>query len=205
MKNITNTFFGLFKSKTRNLLLLNFFLNPEKEFYTRELSRKLKSSVGNVANELKRIEAAGLIVTRQVGNILLYQANKQSPVFKEIKEIIIKIIGVEALIKPFFDKMSEIKVAFIYGSYARGDFDHASDIDLFVIVSKDSVKTYGKISTELSCVEEKTGRVINMDYMTEEEFAKRQKRKNPYMQDLLQNKIIFIKGEKNDFRLPTGQ
>lgn len=204
MSNRSNTLFGIFKSKARNFLLLNFFLNPNKEFYTRELSRKLGSSVGNIANELKRIELTGLITSRNVGHILLYQANKQSPIFKEMKEIIIKTIGVEELLRPFFAKIPEIKSALIYGSYARGDFDATSDIDVMIVTSS-SDDDFGIIYEKIFDLQEKLSREINPHFISKKELEKRIRDKSSYIQDVFENKKIFIKGGENELQIFSGK
>lgn len=202
---IKNSFMGLFGSKARQLLLLNFFLNPNKKFYVQELSKKFGINAGNLHRELKKMMIAGVISSSNIGNIVQYNINQQSVIYKPLRDIVLKTIGIKEMLKPFFNKIDEVVTVFVYGSYAKGEFDHSSDIDIFVIVSIDLVGLYSKISTELSTTENKIGREINMDYVTVSEFSKQLKQKNPYIRDLLKNQKQFIKGGENDIRLQLSQ
>jgi predicted nucleotidyltransferase len=184
---------GLFRSKARTLLLLNFFINPDKEFYTRELEKKLNIPVGNIRRELKKIESSGLITSHPMGNLVLYKINKENPIYVQFKDLIIKTIGIQELIKPVFAKEKNILTSFLYGSYAKGEFDPSSDIDIFVLVQKDS-SFYEKINEKLLEFENMLGREFNADFLTAVEYQRRKKAKDPYILDLLKNPKVFIKG-----------
>jgi len=184
---------GLFRSKARTLLLLNFFINPDKEFYTRELEKKLNIPVGNIRRELKKIESSGLITFHPMGNLVLYKINKENPIYVQFKDLIIKTIGIQELIKPVFAKEKNILTSFLYGSYAKGEFDPSSDIDIFVLVQKDS-SFYEKINEKLLEFENMLGREFNADFLTAVEYQRRKKAKDPYILDLLKNPKVFIKG-----------
>lgn len=175
------------------MLLLNFFINPDKEFYTRELEKKLNIPVGNIRRELKKIESSGLITFHPMGNLVLYKINKENPIYVQFKDLIIKTIGIQELIKPVFAKEKNILTSFLYGSYAKGEFDPSSDIDIFVLVQKDS-SFYEKINEKLLEFENMLGREFNADFLTAVEYQRRKKAKDPYILDLLKNPKVFIKG-----------
>lgn len=190
---------GLFGSEARRLLLLNFCLNPEKEFYARELEKKTDINVGNIARELKKIESAGLIVSRKIGNVIAFQANTSSPLFDHFKELVIKVIGVEELLRPELVKEKSIQLAFIYGSYAKGDFEAESDIDLMIVADLKN-ESFENIQSAISDVENKIGREVNSSIFGKEEFSHRLKQKDPFLSDVIGNKKIFIKGGDDDIR-----
>lgn len=188
---------GLFRSKARTMLLLNFCINPDKEFYTRELEKKLDIPVGNIRRELKKIESSGLIISKPMGNLVLYKINKENPLYPQFKDLVIKTIGIQELLKPFFIKEKNITLSFIYGSYAKGEFDSSSDIDIFILVKKDS-DFYETINEKLLKFENMLGREFNLDYLTLGEYKKRKKQKDPYILDLLKNPKVFIKGGESE-------
>lgn len=204
MDRTKNTFMGLFGSEARRLLLLIFCLNPEKEFYARELEKKIGINVGNIARELKKIESAGLITAKKIGNVITFQANTNSPVFNHFKELVIKIIGAEELLRPIFTKEKSIRLAFIYGSYAMGDFEAESDIDLMIIANLDD-SSYENIQDAINGIENKIGREINTDVMSEKEFNEKFRKKDGYLSNVLSNKKIFIIGDDDELRLLTGK
>lgn len=203
MSNKTFNLFGIFRSKTRTLLLINFFVNPDKEFYTRQLEKDLKTPASIIHRELKRLEESRLIVPRNLGNLILYKIDKESPYYPELRELTLKISGIDILIKPIIEREKDIAICFIYGSYARGDFDASSDIDIFMIV-KDGEGLYEKISSNILKFEEMLGREFNLDYMSIEEFKKRLRKKDPYISDILKNPKLFIKGGESDIRFSNS-
>jgi len=188
---------GFFRSKARSKILLNFFINPEKEFYTRELERQLKIPASNVRRELKKIEASGLIDSRDFGNLLLYKINKENPLYLQLRDLIVKNLGIREFFRPHFEKEENVAFSFIYGSYARGEFDPASDIDIFVVTRKNS-SYYEKLNGRLSLLEKTFGREINADVITLREYQQKKADNDPYVTDILRNEKIFIKGGEND-------
>jgi len=82
---------GLFRSKTREKILRFFFLNTEKKCYLRELERILHLPVGNIRRELVSLEKSGLFKKENVGNLVYYSLNKNSPFFDVFKDTIFKI------------------------------------------------------------------------------------------------------------------
>ena len=53
----------LFGSNARVKILKLFLLHPEKKFYIRELSRRLKLQVNSVRRELENLEKFGLLIS----------------------------------------------------------------------------------------------------------------------------------------------
>ena len=123
----------LTKSKTREKILQLFFLDTTKRYYLRELERILNISVGNSRRELLSLEKTGLFKREKAGNQVYYSVNKETPIFEEFSRIVFKTIGVGGVIKNALRKIKGIKLAFIFGSYAKRKEDSLSDIDLMVI------------------------------------------------------------------------
>ena len=85
--------------------------------------------------------------------------------------------------------ISEIKLVILYGSYARGDFGPKSDIDLFILVSKNDVLE--NIQNAIIRIEEKIGKSIQPTVRTEEEFKKTD---SGLLQNLFrEGKILFLR------------
>ena len=64
----------------------------------------------------------------------IFALNKQNPVYEEIKNIIQKTEGVVKLLKDAVEGVKGVRVAFIYGSLAKGEERQDSDIDIFFAV-----------------------------------------------------------------------
>ena len=108
-----------------------------------ELIRDAGTGSGAAQRELARLEHSGLIVARRIGNQKHYQANAESPLFAELRNIVLKTVGLaEPLREALKPVSSGIRAAFVYGSVAKAADRAASDIDLMVV--SDSL-SYGDV------------------------------------------------------------
>ena len=104
--------------------------------------------------------------------------------------------GLVRELKKIFNKIAqelsifnEVKLIILYGSYARGDFGPKSDIDLFILVSKNDVLE--NIQNAIIRIEEKFGKSIQPTVRTEEEFKKAD---SGLLQNLLrEGKLLFLR------------
>lgn len=182
-------------SKTRQILLSTFFSNPEKEHYTRQLASMLGISVGAIHREIKNLIFSGVLNARDVGNIKLFSLNKQNPIYEELKNIISKTEGAIRLVKDSLSKVKGVKVAFIYGSFAKGDERQDSDLDIFLI--GDTIDE-DELALCMSALEKKLFREINYTRYAENEYIKEKKRKNSFILETVKGEKIFVKGDEDD-------
>ncbi|HHD92402.1 MAG TPA: hypothetical protein ENL06_02130 [Candidatus Portnoybacteria bacterium] len=185
---------GLTKSKTREKILRLFFSDVEKKYYLRELERILDLPVGNIRRELLRLEKSELFKRDKKGNLIYYSVNKSSPIYEETKSIISKTIGVEGLMKNNFKRIKGIKIAFIFGSYAKQEEDSLSDIDLMIIGNPDEDTLIAKISK----IEKKVNREINYHIFSVSDWKKKIKENNPFIKNILTQAKIFLIGNQDD-------
>src|SRR5712691_8708202 len=130
-------------TKTQQRVLRVLFGQPERSFYASELIRQAGTGSGAAQRELAKLEESGLIVARRIGHQKHYQANAVSPLFSELRNIVLKTVG---LAEPLRDALkpvvSGIRAAFVYGSVAKATDQASSDIDLMIV--SDSL-TYGDV------------------------------------------------------------
>ena len=120
-------------SKVQQRVLALIFGHPERSFYMSEIVRGVRSGVGAVERELSRLQLSGLVTVERIGNQKHYRANRDAPIFEELRGIVVKTIGLaESISKSFRPYAGAIKTAFVYGSVARGTDTAQSDIDLTV-------------------------------------------------------------------------
>jgi predicted nucleotidyltransferase len=185
----------LISSKTRQIILKTFVESPDTEYYTRQLAKLYKISVGTLHRELKRLNSSGILKERKVGNLKLFSLNKQNPLYEEIKNIIYKTQGAIKFIKDAISEVKGIKVAFIYGSFAKGDERQDSDVDIFLIENNINEDELIQV---ISDVEKRLFKEINYTRYTEKEYNKEKKNKNSFILEVIKGKKIFIKGGEND-------
>ncbi len=183
-------------TRTQQRVLGVLFGQPERSFYASELIRRAGTGSGAAQRELARLERGGLVTARRVGHQKHYQANSDSPLFAELRAIILKTVGlVEPLRNALVSISSGIKAAFIYGSVAKESDRSQSDIDLMVI--SDSL-TYGEVFGALEPVGRTLGREINPTVYTTSEFSKRVRGKNAFVTRILAQPKVWLIGSEHD-------
>jgi len=93
-------------------------------------------------------------------------------------------------------KANEIRVAFIFGSLAKGTDDRRSDIDLMVVGGI----SFGDVVSLLSPAEQKLGREVNPVVYPVVEFKKRVKRDSHFVKTVLEEEKIFVIGDEDELR-----
>ena len=124
---------ALIASRTRVKLLTLFLLNPESEFYVREIVRMTAENMNSVRRELANLESFGLVTGQKKGVQQYYTVNRDFFLYEELQKIVIKTEGVARHIKENLTALDEIQCMFIYGSFATGKAGAKSDIYLFII------------------------------------------------------------------------
>lgn len=81
---------NLTKSKTRQKILRLYLNAPGRDYYLRQLSRKLAFSAANIRREFIRLIKLGLFTKYQKGRFVYYRININSPFYKALKELILK-------------------------------------------------------------------------------------------------------------------
>lgn len=83
-------------TRTQRRVLGLLYGHTERSFYANEIVRHAGAGIGAVQRELERLAAAGLLTVAWIGNQKHYQANRHSPVFREIAGLVKKTINAEA-------------------------------------------------------------------------------------------------------------
>ena len=158
-----------------------------------EIGRILEKKPGVFQRTLNNMVSEGILESEYRANARYFKANKRYPLYKELKSIVFKTIGVKGSIKKILEGIDNIKFAFIYGSYAKAKEKSLSDIDLVVIGNPDE----DKLIEKLDKLEEKLQREINFKLYTLKEFKKEIKEKEPFISEILRGEKIIIVGGKN--------
>jgi len=130
----------LFSSRVRIQLLSAFLLHPEEPHHIRALASKVDAHYSAVWRELKNLEKAGLLRSESVGGRKLYQLNPEFPILSELRRILLKTVGAGDLLRKVLSRFEGIEAAFIFGSFAEGEQDAESDLDLMILGEVDLAK-----------------------------------------------------------------
>ncbi len=184
----------LITSKAKRKLLVVFLTSPANRFYVRELARKTGEQVNAVRQALSKLEKAGLVQSERQGNLLYYKADKECPIYGEMKGIVLKTEGAAGILKKEFEKRKGIRFSFIYGSVARGEEGAKSDIDVFIIGKErpeDLVRPIRKAEGRL-------GREINYVIYPEDEVLKR--KGEGFVSGALRRGKIMLVGDEDELK-----
>jgi predicted nucleotidyltransferase len=178
-------------SKTKRNLLKLFLTHPSKAFYTREVAKLTDEPLNAVRRELGYLEKAGLLRSHREGNRKYYEVIREFPLFAELKKIIYSTIGLGDYLRDKLAGSSNVELAFIYGSVASSKERAKSDIDLFVVGKIEE----GELHKFVSSMEKEIGREINYTLMDKKEFARRIKKGDPFLQRVMREEKLVLKGK----------
>lgn len=172
------------------------FGQPDRRFQSAELIRLAKGGVGAVHRQLGRLAQAELVTVTRTGNQKHYQARRDSPVFEDLHQLIVKTVGVaEPLRQALARKARAIRAAFVYGSVAKGTDRARSDIDLMVV--SDSLR-YPDLFEVLQAAESVLGRTINPTVMTVAQWRAKRARSDSFAARVAGQSRVFVIGSDDD-------
>lgn len=180
----------------RAQLLGLFFTNPERSFYIQEIGRIIGKKPGVFQRTLNNLEKEGILVSEHKANARYFRTNKYYPLYKELKSIVFKTVGVAGRLKDLLQKTGNIDFSFIYGSYAKSKENHLSDIDLVIIGNPDE----DLLIKEIDNLEDALKREINYKLYSLKEFRKDIKAKEPFLLEILRDKKIMLIGDESELR-----
>ena len=115
-----NLFTGLISSKTRIKLLTRFFFNPNTRSYLRELAKEFNVSTNSVREELNQLTKTELLTSKKSGRQVFYKANRNHPLFPELKSMVGKVMGIDQVIEGIVTRLGDLDRAYLLGDYADG-------------------------------------------------------------------------------------
>jgi predicted nucleotidyltransferase len=178
----------------RQRVLAVLFGAPDRSFYGNEVIALARSGTGAVQRELKSLSSAGLLSVKKIGHQTHYQANETSPIFAELRAIVLKTSGMaDVICRALLQLRTSITLAFVYGSTARGDDTGRSDIDLVVV---SDALSYGEIYNALEEVDVLLNRRINPTIFTSQELAKRISQDGNFIKKVLNGPKIWLIGSE---------
>jgi predicted nucleotidyltransferase len=189
---------GALFSRVQSRVLGILFGQPDRGFQLTEIFSRAGSGRGAVQRELEKLTDAGIVATSAYGRRKLYHANRQSPVFHELHQLVLKTVGVlDPLREALAAYQRSITSAFVYGSVAKGSDTARSDIDLMVIGNELS---YSEIYAALQKAEVALARPVNPNIMAVSEWTKKVKDKSTFVTRILEQPKLFVFGNEDELR-----
>ena len=181
-------------SPTRQAILTTLFLRPDKTWYLSELADSLGKSPSSLQREIDAFVRVGILQKRIDGRRSYLKANRDSPVFPELYGLIEKTSGIACILRDAIVKAGGVRIAFIYGSLARGEETAGSDVDVLLFGTVSVLK----LSPEFRKVEKTVGRQINSTVFSPDDFAGSIAQRNHFLLTVLRGKKIMLVGAEDE-------
>ncbi|MFH0940503.1 MAG: nucleotidyltransferase domain-containing protein [Candidatus Omnitrophota bacterium] len=136
------------------------------------------------------MENEGIFSSRTRGNQRYFMLNKKYPLYREMRSVIFKTIGIEGRLREIMDSVEGIEFAAIYGSFASGHENSKSDVDILIIGDPDRDDLMERIEK----IEKEIAREINYNVYSQDDFFKRVKKKDSFFINVLKRPKIILKG-----------
>lgn len=184
---------ALFASATLGDLLRLFMLEPEREYYQRELQRLTGAHLRQLQRDLERLQRSGLVARRAHGNRAYYRAVPAHPAFADLRAAIMKTEGLgDELRGPLAALGDAVALAFVYGSFARGDDLVGSDVDVLIVGSA----SRRQVATALAVAARALGRELNPVILAPADFTARAHEGDHFVASVLSGPRIWLVGDE---------
>jgi predicted nucleotidyltransferase len=153
----------IFRSRQQAELLALVLGDVTSEFALTQLKDQTGIPYPSIHREIERAQAAGLVVSRNVGRTRLVRANTDSPYFAGLADVLVKAFGVPWVLAGSLAGLDGVDRAYVYGSWAarfqgeEGDRP-VGDIDLLVLGEPDRDTLYAVVGE----TEKRLGRPVQV-------------------------------------------
>lgn len=173
----------------RRAILARTFIDPSREVHLRGLVRLTGFAPRTVQQEVERLVQADLLSERRDGNRRYLHANDRHPLFRPVREIVLKTVGLADVLRDALGA-DHIEFAFVFGSIAADVPTAGSDVDLLI------VGTVGlrEVVRRLHSVHDQLGREVNPIVWTRTEFDRRRAESESFLTRVLDGPRIDVIG-----------
>jgi predicted nucleotidyltransferase len=198
MVTITRNSVGdLLFGRTRQAVLGLLFMRPDESFHLRQIVRLTGSGLGPVQREVSKLATAGLVLREQRGRQVFYSVNRTSPVYEELRGLVLKTAGLAELLREALMPLRDrIRCAFVFGSFARGEHGRDSDLDLMVI----GEAQLAELAKALGGTQRRLGREVNPTVYRAGELARKLAEGHHFVTEVVAGPKIYLLGDDDELR-----
>ena len=179
-------------SKSRIKLINQFLVAPFDMFHVRELVRRTGDEINAVRRELAFLEERGVLLKEKRANRVYYFLNKNYAFYDDLLRLATKLTGLGADILKNKAKLGKIKYAMFGGKYIKHTKTNPEEVDLMIV----GTIVLPEVALLVRNEEARYGSEINYTVMTEEEFAFRKSRNDPFIEGILKGSRIMLIGDE---------
>ena len=195
-QSLPSLLFPEYRRRVLGLLLLR----PDEALHGREIARRTGLPAGTITRELTKLAEVGLLKRTKRGNQQVYSADTSGPIFTELASILRKTSGLaDVLVQALAPAAPKLRLAFVFGSVARGQETGGSDVDVMLIGDlgfREAVELLHPCQATL-------GREVNPKLFSTREFTDKAATE-PFLIDVLAKPKIFLIGNAHDLEELVG-
>ena len=180
-------------SDSRRAVLARLLLNPDREFYLREIVRLTGFAPRTIQVTVDQLVGDDLLRDRRDGNRRYFQANSNHPFFGPLRDLFLRSEGLADVLASALGE-DKIDWAIVFGSIPEGTATAESDVDLLIVGDlglKEAV-------TRLSGVSEELGREVNPIVWKREEYERRRQERDHFLMRVEEGETLYVVGEPNE-------
>jgi DNA-binding transcriptional ArsR family regulator len=160
----------LLRTDAQARILTAIVMDPEREWSVSELAEEVGVSAMTASREIRLAEDAGLVETHRLGTTKLVSANRNSPYFESLSNLLLVAFGPLPVLREALADVDGVEEAYIFGSWAerysgRPGADPV-DVDLLVVGDVDRAAVYESIEGS----ERDLGREVQVTFRTLEQW-----------------------------------
>jgi predicted nucleotidyltransferase len=182
---------SLFPSMAMARLVIFFAVHPGGRYHVRELSRLTKLSSASLQHELKRLLALDALRREDENGRAYYRADESHPVWRAWFLLLRASARPADVLREALIDAPDLEGAFIFGSMARGDARPNSDVDVFLIGSREARNKAGHRLVEAEFL---INRQIDLIGYDRAEFDARIRSNNAFVQRVLTEPQVWVHG-----------
>jgi hypothetical protein len=183
----------LFGSKTRVKLLRLFYSNPNRQFYVREITRKIDEQINSVRRELSNLLSIGIISSDDNKNKLYYEVDQDYEYYAPLSAIFggTKFeapVAADIQTEEEFTGLTalgNVDLALYTGQFTR---DERSGIDFMIVGDVNPTK----VAKYVSELEEQEGKEIRYTVMNTDQFSYRRRIHDKFLSIVLESKYQVL-------------
>lgn len=181
--------------KTRGAILALLYNSPDKPVHVRRIARLTGLGLGPTQRELKLLARLGVLKRQETGQQVLYSPDATCPVHEELRGLIQKTIGVAGVLsKALLPLARDIRLAFLFGSFAQGRQKAASDIDIMIL----GEASFQAVARTLLEPQRQLKREINPAVYLPAEFAAKWRDGHPFVSAVMASPKTFLLGDEDE-------
>lgn len=173
-------------------------LHQDAEYGAADIAEFVGVTRPAIVQALGYLESDGLVSKRSVGKKRLYRISTDHAYYPELRSIALKTLGGVETVAKEIQGDEAIRFAAVFGSFARGDEEPQSDLDVvFVIDDEAWEETDYRIATSMAAISDQIARRVSPNIYRSSEFQRLRRDGNPAIEQILSSPMTVIKGELN--------